>query len=141
MAKDTGVVAGTRYPTDGCVSFFWRSLSSLGDSPVTTVCGCLDVGELSFTDSMLAKIGAAKPDGYPVISSVITGGQMSVSIFSTPDMTGTDKYVFGPHEDGDLTSLQRPSGAGVWNDRIRSFQLMSWAECRQHTYTTDCLDF
>jgi hypothetical protein len=90
---------------------------------------------------MLAEIGAAMKDGTPTTSAILTGNQTSFTIYSTPDLSGPDKYVMGPVEVADLTKINRKSGAGPWNDRVRSIQMMSWSTCIQHEYKEDCLSF
>lgn len=142
MSATAGEVNRTRFPSDGCVSMFWRSPDLLSNSPITTICACLSVGQLVFDNDMLVKIGVTQaPKGYPVTSTIISGAQVSMTIYTTPDASGTDKFVVGPKEVVDLSKVERPSGAGPFNDRLRSITMMSWASCRQHQYTEDCLDF
>lgn len=92
-------------------------------------------------NDLMAKIGAARNDGFPTISSVITGYNTSLTLYTSSDLTGSDKYVMGPQEIADLTKIQRKSAAGSWNDQVKSMNIMSWNECVQHLYTDSCFDF
>ena len=119
-------------PNDGCASFFWGNIEEVQNSYMSTICSCTDVGQLLIPNALISKIGAAREDGFPTISSIIMGNKISITIYATDDNSGPDKYVLGPGEVADLTKIKRLSGKGLWNDRVRSLQIMSWNECTIH---------
>merc|ERR1711998_730481 len=85
-----------------------------------------DVEELSNEDTM--------------VSTIITGHNTSLTIYSTDDLSGQDKFVVGPHEVVDLTHVRRKTGPS-WDDSVRSVGVMAWNECTQHLYKDSCIDF
>jgi len=141
LAKDSKIVPGRTYPSPGCASFFWRDVGELDNSYISTMCTCGEVGNMVVPNDLMAKIGAARNDGFPTISSVITGYNTSLTLYTSSDLTGSDKYVMGPQEIADLTKIQRKSAAGSWNDQVKSMNIMAWNECTQHLYTDSCFDF
>lgn len=141
LASTSKIVPGKTYPKPGCASFFWRDVDELESSFISTICSCGEVGQLIIPNDMMAKVGAARGDGFPTISSIITGYNTSLSIYATPDLSGVDKYVMGPQEVADLSLIQRKSGSGAWNDKTQSISLMAWNQCTQHLFTDSCFEF
>jgi len=127
-------------PNEGCASLFWSSLAALSGSYMSTVCSCSEVGQLLIPNQMMAKIGAARDDGFPTLSSITMGNFSSMTIYATDDNSGVDKFVLGPGEIVDLSKVPRRSG-GFWNDRVRSLQIMSWSECVPHKFADNCINF
>lgn len=141
LASESKIIPGKTYPNPGCASFFWRNIDELDSSFISTICTCGEVGQMQVPNSLMAKVGAAKANGFPVISAIISGYNTSLTIYNTPDLTGVDKYVVGPKEIADLTQIERKSKAGVWNDQVKSLSMMAWNDCSQHLYTDSCFDF
>ena len=44
-------------------------------------------------------------------------------------------------EIADLTKIERSSGSGVWNDKVKSISMMAWNQCTQHLFEDSCIDF
>ncbi len=97
----------------------------------------------------MADVGLVDPEGFPTISAIISGYNASLTIYApyysnlgTPEeVQGVDKYVLGPREVADLTSIERKSGSGLWNDKVKSISIMAWNECTQHLFEDSCIDF
>lgn len=148
-ADESKIVPGETYPNNGCASFFWASVSELDVSMVSTICSCGELGQMEVPEMLMADVGLVDPEGFPTISTVITGHNTSLTLYApyytnlgTPDeVKGVDKYVVGPHEVADLTSIERKSGSGVWNDKVHSISIMAWCECTQHLFEDSCIDF
>lgn len=143
-AEDSNIVVGTTYPKNGCASFFWSAPTGLTDTMVSTICTCGEVGQVDIPNSLMEVVGAAAEDGFPTISTIITGFNVSLTIYApywTDIVEGIDKYVVGEHEVADLTEIERSSGSGVWNDKVKSISMMAWTECAQHAFGDSCIDF
>lgn len=133
MPVEDELTLGKSYPHDGCASLFWRPLDHVGGSYITTVCSCETVGNLVISDQMMKNAGLARSDGYPTISSVVTGNFTSLTIYARSDMTGPDKYVIGPRSSVDLSKVQRNSGSLLtWDNKVQSVSQMSWNQCVTH---------
>ena len=141
-AKESNIIPGKTFPHDGCTSFFWKDVEELSneDTMVSTICTCGEVGHMSVPNTMMSKIGATRGDGFPTVSTIITGHNTSLTIYSTDDLSGQDKFVVGPHEVVDLTHVRRKTGPS-WDDSVRSVGVMAWNECTQHLYKDSCVDF
>jgi len=148
-ASESKIIVGETYPHPGCASFFWSSLVNVGTSMVSTICSCGELGETEVPEILMADVGLVDPDGFPTISSIISGYNTSLTIYApywsnlgTPEeVQGVDKYVLGPREVADLTSVERKSGSGLWNDKVKSISIMAWNECTQHLFEDSCIDF
>merc|ERR1711998_89679 len=141
-AKESNIIPGETYPHNGCISFFWKDVEELAgeDTMVSTLCTCGEVGHMSVPNDIMSKIGATRGDGFPTVSTIITGYNTSLTLYSTDDLSGTDKFVVGPHEVADLTHIKRKTGPS-WDDSVRSVGVMAWNECTQHLYEDSCVDF
>lgn len=148
-ASESKIIVGKTYPHNGCASFFWSSLVNVGTSMVSTICSCGELGETSVPEILMADVGLLDPEGFPTISAIISGYNASLTIYApyysnlgTPEeVQGVDKYVLGPREVADLTSIERKSGSGLWNDKVKSISIMAWNECTQHLFEDSCIDF
>jgi len=148
-ASESKIIVGKTYPHPGCASFFWSSLVNVGTSMVSTICACNELGETEVPEILMADVGLLDPAGFPTISSIISGYNTSLTIYApywsnlgTPEeVQGVDKYVLGPRETADLTSVKRKSGSGLWNDKVKSISIMAWNECTQHLFEDSCIDF
>jgi len=143
-AEESKIKPYETYPNAGCASFFWSSLDDISDTMVSTICSCGEVGQVDIPNYLMTKVGAASQDGFPTISTIITGHNTSLTIYApywTDVVSGVDKNVVGPHEVADLTKIQRASGSGVWNDKVKYITIMAWNECTQHLFQDSCLDF
>ena len=141
-AKESNIIPGETYPHNGCISFFWKDVEELAgeDTMVSTLCTCGEVGHMSVPNDIMSKIGATRGDGFPTVSTIITGYNTSLTLYSTDDLSGTDKFVVGPHDTVDLSHVKRKSGPS-WDDSVRSVGVMAWNECIQHLYEDSCVDF
>lgn len=148
-AAESKIVVGKTYPHDGCASFFWSSLAERDSSMVSTICSCGELGETEVPESLMEDVGLVDHEGFPTISAIISGNKTSLTIYApywsnlgTPEeVKGVDKYVLGPREAADLTAIERKSGSGLWNDKVKSISLMAWNECTQHLFEDSCIDF
>ena len=148
-AEESKIIIGKTFPNKGCATFFWSSLYNVGSSMVSTICTCEDLGETAVPDFLMADVGLVDANGFPTISSIITGYNTSLTVYApyfrhegTPlEIRGVDKYVMGPRETADLTAIRRDSGSGLWNDQIKSISLMAWNKCTQHMFKDSCVDF
>lgn len=148
-AAESKIVVGKTYPHNGCASFFWSSLADSGTSMVSTICSCGELGETEVPESLMEDVGLVDQQGFPTISAIISGNMTSLTIYApywsnlgTPEeVKGVDKYVVGPREASDLTAIERKSGSGLWNDKVKSISLMAWNECTQHLFEDSCIDF
>merc|ERR1711916_4667 len=148
-APESKIIVGKTYPHNGCASFFWSSIVNVGTSMVSTICSCGELGETSVPEILMADVGLVDPEGFPTISAIISGYNTSLTIYApywyhlgTPEeVQGVDKYVLGPREVADLTAIERKSGSGLWNDKVKSISIMSWNECTQHLFEDSCIDF
>jgi hypothetical protein len=143
-AEESKIIPGETFPASGCASFFWSAVQGLDDTMVSTICSCGEVGQVDIPNYLMEKVGAASKDGFPTISTIITGYNTSLTIYApywTEEVSGVDKNVVGPHEVADLTKIQRASGSGVWNDKVKYITVMAWNDCEQHVFQDSCLDF
>ena len=148
-AEESKIIPGESFPHNGCASFFWSSVANLDQSMVSTICSCGELGQMEVPEVLMADVGLLDPDGFPTISTVITGFNTSLTIYApyytnlgTPEeVKGVDKFVVGPHELADLTVVERQSGSGVWNDKVHSISIMAWCDCTQHLFEDSCVDF
>ena len=141
-AKESNIIPGETFPHNGCTSFFWKDVEEIADQDtmVSTLCTCGEVGHMSVPNEIMSKIGATREDGFPTVSTIITGYNTSLTLYSTDDLSGKDKHVIGPHEVIDLTHIRKKSGHS-WDDSVRSVGVMAWNECTQHLYEDSCVDF
>jgi len=143
-AEESKIKVGETYPKNGCSSFFWSAPDGLRNTMVSTICTCGEVGQVDIPNSLMEIVGAAAEDGFPTISTIITGYNVSLTIYApywTNVVEGIDKYVVGEHEVADLTMIERSSGSGVWNDKVKSISMMAWTDCEQHAFGDSCIDF
>lgn len=143
-AEESKIKVGETYPKDGCASFFWSAPDGVDDTMVSTICTCGEVGQVDIPNSLMEIVGTAAEDGFPTISTIITGNKVSLTIYApywTDIVQGIDKFVIGEHEIADLTKIERSSGSGVWNDKVKSISMMAWNQCTQHLFEDSCIDF
>merc|ERR1719498_1111048 len=81
-AEESKIKVGETYPKNGCSSFFWSAPDGLTDTMVSTICTCGEVGQVDIPNSLMEVVGAAAADGFPTISTIITGHNVSLTIYA-----------------------------------------------------------
>ena len=135
------VIPGLSIPAErGCAYFIdgGHVPKTVGQSlPAVRICSCSPYGTQSYNISSMQAIKLVGQTGKSLLSMVVTGPEVSVTLYLDGSLRDQKQYVIGPNSNTLLSNIAREgingkltSKTNTWNLATKSFLLNSWSSCQ-----------